>query len=311
MIEFDQRIGAGMLNLSDVVEMCRIPADKKVKLQHYPTVWDGQSKYIAPEVHQEAKQLLGRDLDRLIEVQEILYAARTWSVLVILQGMDASGKDGTIGHVMAGVHPQGVKVASFKSPTPTELAHDFMWRSTKELPERGQIGIFNRSYYEEVLIVKVHPEMIAQQRVPGVHPEKKAFWRTRFKSINQFERHLARNGTLILKFFLHLSKEEQKRRFMERIENPKKNWKFSAQDVAEREHWDEYITAYEEMLNATSTKQAPWYIVPADDKPTARLLVAQILSHSLQKLDLHIPDLTPSQRAALIECKAKLEAEGS
>lgn len=299
-----------MLNLSDVVEWCRVPADKKIKLQHFPTIWDGDSKLATAEVHHEAKKLLERDVDRLIDSQELLYAAREWAVLVILQGMDAGGKDGTIGHVMAGMHPQGVKVASFKSPTPQELNHDFLWRSAKELPERGQIGIFNRSHYEEVLIVKVHPEMIAQQRIPGANPHKNSFWKGRYKGINQFERHLTRSGTLVLKFFLHLSKDEQKKRFLERIDNPKKNWKFSPQDIVEREHWTEYMSAYEEMLNSTSTKHAPWYVIPADDKPTARLLVAQILSHSIQKLDLRIPELIPSQRTSLIECRAKLEAEG-
>ena len=299
-----------MLNLSDVVEMCRVPADKKIKLSQFPTLWNGDNQLANGEIKREAKQLLERDVNRLIDAQELLYAARKWAVLVILQGMDAGGKDGTIGHVMAGVHPQGVKVAAFKSPTPQELNHDFLWRCTKELPERGQIGIFNRSYYEEVLIVKVHPEMVAQQRIPDANPHKKSFWKARYKCINQFERHLARNGTLIVKFFLHLSKDEQKRRLLERIDDPKKNWKFSPQDLVEREHWSDYMAAYEEMLGSTSTKQAPWHIIPADDKPTARLLVAKILAHSIQKLDLQIPELTPSQHAALIECKTKLEAEG-
>ena len=298
-----------MLNLSDVVDLCRVAADKKVKLKDIPTSWEGDVDEAAIQRRHEAKRLLSEDAHHLAASQELLYAANSWSVLVILQAMDAAGKDGTIEHVMKGVNPQGVNVFSFKQPTPEELSHDFLWRCGKVLPAGGQIGIFNRSYYEEVLVVKVHPELIAQQRIPNANPAKKSFWKARYKYINQFERHLVRNGTLVVKFFLHLSKQEQKRRFLDRIDDPQKNWKFSAGDLAERARWDEYMSAYEDMLSATSTKFAPWFVIPADDKVTARMLVAQILSSSIQKLGLRYPTLTPTQHNALIECRAKLEAE--
>jgi len=298
-----------MLNLSDVVEMCRVASGKKLKLKDLPTSWEGGTDEATSNLHHEARRLLTEDVHQLGSTQELLYAANSWSVLMVLQAMDAAGKDGTIEHVMTGVNPQGVKVVSFKQPSTEELSHDFLWRCSKALPARGEIGIFNRSYYEEVLVVKVHPELLAKQRIPGANPAKKSFWKGRYKSINQFERHLVRNGTQVIKFFLHVSKPEQKRRLLDRINDPKKNWKFSAGDVAERALWNQYMSAYDEMLSATSTKFAPWFVIPADDKPTARLLVAQILSNSIQKLGLKSPVLTPSQHNALVECKAKLEAE--
>lgn len=298
-----------MLNVSDIVEMCHIPADKKIRLKDFPTSWDSDSSLSEADRRREAKRLLLENVQQLAESQEVLFASQTWSVLVILQAMDAGGKDSTVEHVMSGVNPQGVDVVSFKQPSPEELSHNFLWRCSKELPLKGRIGIFNRSYYEEVLVVKVHPEYIASQRIPGADPDKKSFWKARYKDINQFERHLSRNGTRIVKFFLNLSKAEQKKRFLSRIDDPKKNWKFSAGDLAERAHWKDYMNAYEDMLNATSTKHAPWYVVPADDKSTARLLVSQILSKSIDDLGLKSPELTPSQRDVLIECKAKLEAE--
>lgn len=298
-----------MLNLSDVIEMCRVPADKKIKLKDFHPNWEDDADGGVSNRRDQARQLLEQDVHQLSLSQELLYASQSWSVLVILQGMDAAGKDGTIAHVMSGVNQQGVDVVSFKQPSTEELAHNFLWRCSKALPVRGRIGIFNRSYYEEVLVVKVHPDMVANQRIPEANPGKKSFWKGRYKDINQFERHLTRNGTLVVKFFLNISKAEQRRRMLARIDDPTKNWKFSANDLAERALWDDYMAAYEEMLNATSTKSAPWYVIPADHKITARLLVAQILSSSIQKLGVKLPELTPSQHEALIECKAKLEAE--
>ena len=299
-----------MLSLSDVIDMCRVPAGKKIKLKEFHTNWNvGESKEADVERRHEARRLLEQDVHELALSQELLYASQSWSVLVIFQAMDAAGKDGTIAHVMAGVNQQGVEVFSFKQPSAEELGHDFLWRCSKSLPVRGRIGIFNRSYYEEVLVVKVHPELLANQKIPNANPAKKSFWKGRYKDINQFERHLTRNGTQVVKFFLNVSKDEQKRRFLSRIDDPTKNWKFSPNDLIERAHWDEYMSAYEEMLNATSTKSAPWYVIPADEKVTAHLLVAQILSNSIQKLGLKFPELTPSQHESLIECKVKLEAE--
>ena len=297
------------MNLSDVIELCRVPEGKKIKLKDYHTDWDGDATGSAADRRREARRLLAEDVQQLRTSQELLYAADSWSVLVIFQAMDAAGKDGTIEHVMSGINPQGVDVVSFKRPSDKELDHDYLWRCSKALPERGRIGIFNRSYYEEVLAVKVHPEFIANQRIPDANPEKKSFWKSRYKDINQFERRLERNGTRIIKFFLNVSKDEQKRRLLARIDDPSKNWKFSSGDLVERALWDEYMSAYEEMLCSTSTKTAPWFVIPADEKPTAHLLVASILSSEIRKLDLKFPELTLEQHAALIECKMKLEAE--
>ncbi len=298
-----------LLNLSDVIEMCRVPEDKKIRLKDYHPNWEAEGAGTATERLREARRLLVEDVQELESSQELLYAANSWSVLVIIQAMDAAGKDSTIKHVMTGVNPEGVKVVSFKQPSAEELDHDYLWRCSRELPERGQIGLFNRSYYEEVLVVKVHPELVAKQRIPGANPGEKSFWKSRYKEINQFERRLTRNGTRIIKFFLNVSKDEQKRRFLARIDDPTKNWKFSPGDLVERTYWDEYMSAYEQMLNATSTTSAPWFIIPADQKATTHLLVAKILSSEIRKLNLKFPALTASQHEALIECKARLEAE--
>ena len=298
-----------MLNLTDVIEMCRVPVGKKIRLNDYHPNWEADGLGTAADRLSEARRLLVEDVQELERSQEVLYAADSWSVLVIIQAMDAAGKDGTIKHVMTGINPEGVKVVSFKQPSVEELDHDYLWRCSKELPERGRIGIFNRSYYEEVLVVKVHPELVDKQRIPGANPGEKSFWKSRYKEINQFERRLTRNGTRIIKFFLNISKDEQKRRFLARIDDPTKNWKFSPGDLVERAHWDEYMSAYEAMLNATSTKSAPWFIIPADQKVTTHLLVATILSSEIRKLNLKFPTLTTSQHEALIECKARLQAE--
>jgi len=241
----------------------------------------------------EAKAVLAGDLDRLSELQEQLYADDRWSLLIVLQAMDAAGKDGVIKHVMTGLNPQGCLVHPFKAPSPSELEHDFLWRAAQYLPARGNIGIFNRSHYEEVLVVRVHPELLEHQRIPK-ELVGKDIWKERFKSIRAFERHLARNGTVVLKFFLHVSKEEQRHRFLARLEQPAKRWKFSMGDVAERKLWDKYMAAYEDMVRATSRPHAPWYIVPANNKPFARLVVAKAMIEALEKLDLKFPKVDPA-----------------
>lgn len=247
-------------------------------------------------------------LARLTQLQERLYADDRWSILLILQGMDASGKDGVIKHVMSGVNPQGCQVTSFKVPSAEELDHDYMWRTTRALPERGRIGIFNRSYYEEVLVVRVHAGVLARQKLPSrlVGPD---IWRQRFEDITAFERFLARNGTVVLKFFLHLSREEQRRRFLDRLEVPDKRWKFSLGDVAERRHWDAYMAAFEEMIRSTASPHAPWFVVPADHKWFARLVVAAAVVSAMERLDLDFPAVDEAQFAELEEARRQLVAE--
>lgn len=256
----------------------------------------------------EAQEKLERDIARLAELQEVLYAHNRYALLLIFQAMDAAGKDSVIKHVMSGVNPQGCQVFSFKAPSQEELDHDFMWRTTKALPERGRIGIFNRSYYEEVLIVRVHPEILNSQNIPD-EEKNENIWQHRFDDINNFERYLTRNGTVILKFFLHVSKKEQKERFLERIERPEKNWKFSFADVKERERWDEYMHAYQEMLNHTSTPWAPWYVIPADRKWFTRAAVADIIVAKLESLDLRFPGVSEKHRQELRMAKEMLERE--
>jgi len=229
------------------------------------------------------KKLLNEHVKLLSLQQELLYATNQHAILLIFQAMDAAGKDGAIKHVMSGINPQGCQVFSYKHPSPLELQHDFLWRTTRDLPERGRIGIFNRSYYEEVLIVRVHPEILLSEGVPDTIPDEQAIWNNRYRSINDLEKHLHANGTRIIKFFLHLSKEEQRKRFLERIDDPEKNWKFSQADIKERKFWKQYMTAYEECLSATSTTHAPWYVVPADDKENSRLIVSRIILDTLRK----------------------------
>lgn len=283
----------------------------EVRLKDYVTDWTetGEARELGKEfIKERATAILEESRASLAEAQELLYASDTHSVLIILQAMDAAGKDGTIRHVMAGVNPQGCQVFSFKKPSAEELDHNFLWRYMKSLPERGRIGIFNRSYYEDVLVVKVHPEWLG----PGSPAEPDAgFWRRRYEDINNFEKHLARNGTLVLKFFLHVSKDEQKRRFLERLTNPEKHWKFSEADLAERAHWKSYRKAFEDALSATSTKRAPWHVIPADRKYVARALVADIIVTSIRNLGLKYPEVPPEQLARLAEAREKLEGEGS
>ena len=274
---------------------------RNVRLRKWPT------KVVPVYRSKEAYQrLLGEHVRRLSSLQERLYASDRYSVLLILQAMDAAGKDGIIKHVMSGVNPQGCQVFSFKHPSPEELKHDFLWRTTRDLPERGRIGIFNRSYYEEVLIVRVHPEILHAEALPGSARGNAAFWRERFRSIVSLERHLYENGTRIIKVYLHLSKDEQRRRFLERIDDPDKNWKFSNADIEERGFWKRYMKAYEACLAATSTKASPWYIVPADDKGNARLIVSQILLNTLDALKLEYPTISEEQRKALRSIRKRL-----
>jgi len=257
----------------------------------------------------EAKAMLAAGIARLAELQKRLYADGRWAVLIVLQGMDAAGKDGAISHVMTGLNPQGCEVRSFKAPSEEELAHDFLWRTAIRLPERGRIGIFNRSYYEEVLVVRVHPELLERQKLPD-KLDGKEIWNHRFKSIRTFERHLARNGVAVLKFFLNISREEQRKRLLARLDEPHKRWKFSMGDIAERERWDEYMAAYQDMVRATSTPEAPWHVVPADNKPFARLVMAAALIEALEALDLEYPKIEGAALAELDKVRAALGAEG-
>ena len=257
---------------------------------------------------EQAQKTLGHGIERLAKLQEKLIAQDHWAILLILQGMDAAGKDSTIKHVMSGVNPQGCQVHGFKAPSNEELSHDFLWRASRCLPERGNIGIFNRSYYEEVLVVRVHPELVAHERIPPPLVSKD-IWEQRYKDINTFERYLYRNGIVVLKFFLHLSKKEQKKRFLERLDDPDKNWKFSMNDALERQHWEKYVRAYQEMIRNTSTKHAPWYVVPADHKWFSRVVVAEATIDAMEGLDLSFPKVDPEKRKELKNARAALERE--
>jgi len=256
---------------------------------------------------EQAQELLATGVKLMAQLQEKLYAQESWSLLLIFQAMDAAGKDGTIKHVMSGVNPQGCDVTSFKSPSSLDLRHDFFWRSNIALPERGKIGIFNRSYYEEVLVVRVHKDFLKAQKIPETLVTKH-IWKERFEDINAYERHLTRNGVVVRKFFLHISKSEQKRRFLDRVDEPSKNWKFSAADLKERAYWDDYMEAYEEMIRHTSTETAPWYVVPANDKRFARLVVAAAIIETLDSLNLDFPRVTTEQRQLLDEARRILKS---
>jgi PPK2 family polyphosphate:nucleotide phosphotransferase len=270
----------------------RVAPSERVKLDKRPTAIP--PLYKSKDHYDE---LLKRHVEKLMALQNVLYAANSYALLVIFQGMDSSGKDGIIKHVMSGVNPQGCQVFSFKHPSAEELKHDFLWRSVHALPERGRIGIFNRSYYEEVLVVRVHPQILRGEGVPDGTPGN--IWEKRYESITGFERHLHRNGTRVLKFFLHLSKEEQRKRFLARIDEPEKNWKFSRSDIEERRYWKDYMKAYEACLGATSKRRAPWYVVPADDKQNARLIVSEVIVEALQDLQLEYPRLDAKKRKEL------------
>ncbi len=279
----------------------RVAPDSKVDLEHWPT-------RVAPVYRsdQHYESLLREHIEELSQLQGLLYANGRYALLMILQAMDAAGKDSAISHVMSGVNPQGCQVHSFKHPSAEELEHDFLWRTTRVLPERGHIGIFNRSYYEEVLIVRVHPELLNAEKLPEEALAAKHFWQTRYHSINELEDHLNRNGMRIVKFFLHVSRAEQTKRLLERIDDPKKNWKFSLADMQERRLWDRYMKAYEHCLGATSTVYAPWYVVPADDKKTARLIISSVINEALAELKMKYPRLDPALHREIKRLRAAL-----
>ena len=290
-----------------LIEQFRVKPGSNVNLKEFPTDWAGTEagKQLGKEIiKQRSEEVLARNRKELESTQELLYASNSHSVLLIFQAMDAAGKDGTIRHVMSGVDPHGCQLFSFKKPSLEELDHNFLWRFMKSLPERGRIGIFNRSYYEDVLVVKVHPEWIDEAQFGK--PDRK-FWEKRYEDINNFEKHLARNGTLVLKFFLHLSKDEQKKRFLARLTDASKHWKFNEGDLAEREHWQDYQKAYEEALSATSTRKAPWHVIPADRKYVARALVAEIVVTAINAMKLKYPKISPEQMERLAAAKAILE----
>ena len=279
----------------------RVREGEEVNLKRWPTkvepVYKSKEQY---------KKLLEEHVAQLSSRQQLLYASNRYALLLIFQAMDAAGKDGAISHVMSGVNPQGCQVFSFKHPSAAELQHDFLWRTTRDLPERGRIGIFNRSYYEEVLIARVHPEILRSEGLPELPRDEKAIWHDRYRSIANLERHLHGNGTRIIKFFLHLSKEEQRKRFLARIDEPKKNWKFSAEDIAERGFWRQYMKAYEKCLSATSTRDTPWYVVPADDKENARLIVSQIVLDTFEALKMTYPKTSAKHRRELLSIRKQL-----
>lgn len=280
----------------------RVRPGKNVKLSEWPTKVHGYF-----DSKKDYRELLDEHIGKLSALQDLLYAHNRYSVLLIFQAMDAAGKDGAIKHVMSGVNPQGVQVFSFKNPSDEELDHDFLWRTTRCLPERGRIGIFNRSYYEEVLIVRVHREILDNQALPENVLNGKGVWKNRYQSIVDLESHLDRNGTKVVKFFLYVSKEEQRQRFLKRIDDPEKNWKFSAADIEERKFWNDYMSAYEECLSATSTKQSPWYVIPADDKPNARLIISQVVVDTLSSLKMRYPQLSDDQKETLKSIRKELK----
>ena len=279
----------------------RVPPGEKVSLKKWPTlvkpICKSKKRY---------KKVLEEQVEKLSDLQRLHYASNRYALLLIFQAMDAAGKDGAIRHVMSGVNPQGCQVFSFQQPSAEELEHDFLWRTTRRLPERGRIGIFNRSYYEEVLIVRVHPELLHAQGLPDGSIAAQAIWKERYRSIVELEEHLHRNGTRVLKFFLHLSKDEQRQRFLARIDEPDKNWKFSLADVHERKYWKQYMQAYEDCLTATSTRHAPWYVVPADDKENARLIISQIVLDAFKELKMAYPKTTAKRRKELKSIRKRL-----
>jgi PPK2 family polyphosphate:nucleotide phosphotransferase len=290
--------------MEELLDVLRVPPGKKIDLKKdYDPGFTG--KWMNKE---EAEETLAEGIQMLAEMQDKLWAQDRYALLMILQALDAAGKDGTIKHVMSGVNPQGVDVYSFKGPSGEEMDHDYLWRNFKALPARGNIGIFNRSYYEEVLVVRVHPEILAGQKLPPVLKDKN-IWRRRFEEINNFEKYLVDNGIIVVKFFLYVSKEVQKERFLKRALMPERNWKFSAADIKERAHWDDYIAAYEDMFNHTSTEWAPWYIVPADHKWFTRLAVAAVLYNTMRDLNLAYPTVSEQQKKALLAAKDELERE--
>ena len=299
------------LSMRELQQQFMVKPGQRARLKDKDPAWAGshEFKHLAGEQLKEKAQTFVNDhLRRLSEAQELLYANDVYSVLVVLQAMDAAGKDGIIKHVMSGLNPQGCEVFSFKKPSDEELDHNYLWRYSRNLPERGRIGIFNRSYYEETLVVRVHPEILEREKLPPGKRGKK-FWNDRYDDINRFERHLARNGTLIVKLFLHLSKKEQRKRFLARLDTPEKQWKFSMADLQERAFWKEYQEAFEDTISHTSTRWAPWWIVPADNKWVARAVVSAILGHAIRGLGLGEPKLSAEQKAVIAKARRQLEEE--
>jgi PPK2 family polyphosphate:nucleotide phosphotransferase len=303
---------AGMALADDVLNELLVHPGTAANLRGRATTWDrgGDLADLADdELKQLARERLEGFVSELRDAQRLLWASDTNSLLIIFQALDAAGKDGTISHIMSGVNPQGCQVFSFRQPSAEELDHTFLWRASKSLPERGRIGIFNRSYYEDVLVVRVHPEYLEKQQMPPGSPRGDALWQQRFEDINAFEQHLHRNGTRVVKFFLNVSKDEQRRRFLSRVDNEDKYWKFSPTDLSERAHWDEYITAFEDALTATSTEHAPWYVIPADQKHIMRAMAAGVVVRTIQSLDLSYPTVGPEKLEAIEKARAELLAE--
>ena len=302
-----------MLTFKNAERLFRVRPNGRLRLKDHDPGWAGGSEFEElknDDLKARAKSFLEKNLEALAEAQERLYANDVYSVLIVLQAMDAAGKDGTVKHVMSGINPQGCQVFSFKKPSDEELDHNFLWRYMRALPERGRIGIFNRSYYEDVLVVRVHPEILDHCKLPP-GKRKQPFWDERFDDINRFERHLERNGTLILKFFLHLSKKEQKRRFLERLDNPDKNWKFSNADLKERDYWGAYQDAFEDMLRNTSTSWAPWWVIPADHKWVTRALVSAVIARRIEDLGLKRPVISAAQQRTLAGARRQLAGNGN
>jgi PPK2 family polyphosphate:nucleotide phosphotransferase len=297
------------LTFKEIRRLFQVPTRGRVRLDDYDPDWAAKKEFkelSKDELKTHAKEVLQRNIADLADAQERLYASDTHSVLIVLQASDAAGKDGTIKHVLSGINPQGCQIFAFKKPSSEDLDHTFLWRYMKCLPERGRIGIFNRSYYEDVLVVRVHPEFLTNV---GRTDRGKDFWHDRYDDINAFEQHLTRNGTLVLKFFLNVSKNEQKKRFLERLERPEKNWKFSLGDLEERKHWSEYREAFEQMVQNTSTKWAPWWVIPADHKWVTRALIASIITRSINKLGVTFPEVSDTDRRRLAGAQRELLAE--
>ncbi|MGA8299889.1 MAG: polyphosphate kinase 2 family protein [Terriglobales bacterium] len=293
------------MKIDKMLKKYRVESGKHFRLKDYDPA---DTHGLDSESKDEAQKLLADGVEKLSELQDVLAAQDRWGLLIILQAMDAAGKDGTIKHVMSGVNPQGVDVTSFKVPTAEEMSHGYLWRTSQHAPARGRIGIFNRSYYEEVLVVRVHPEVLANEKLPNALVTND-IWEERYEDISNFERYVTRNGIAVVKFFLNVSKKEQKRRFLERLETPDKNWKFSTADLRERGFWDDYQAAYEEAIRATATKYAPWYVIPADHKWFTRLVVAQVLVDELKALKLEYPKVSGEQKKALAEARKRLDKE--
>ncbi len=307
MAKADRSTAAEQKELKTLVQTMKVGPSEKVRLQKYATTFTG--KTLKKET---AVEIMDQGLEQVSRLQDMLYADDKHSLLIVLQAMDTAGKDGAIKHVMSGLNPQGVKVTSFKRPSEHELDHDFLWRHYLALPARGEIGIFNRSHYENVLVSKVHPEIVANEKLSGIDTSKPlpaSFWKERYKVINEFERILTQSGTIVLKFFLHLSKDEQKRRLLSRIDDQSKNWKFSAADVQEREYWEQYQHAYEDAISATSTSHAPWYIIPADDKWWSRLALTTVLYKTVEDLNLQYPTVSSEQLKVLAQARKRLVSE--